>query len=44
MALNLVKVYKYILQTVEWDGVDKLVRDTRTNFCASYLSRIQPKF
>ena len=38
------KTYQCILQKVEQNSVGKLVRDTRTNFCASYLLRIQSKF
>ena len=34
---------KCILRKVKRDKVDKLC-DTRTEFCASYLSRIQPQF
>ena len=42
--INSVKMYNCILLKVEWDSVDKLVCDTRINFCASYLLHIQPKF
>ena len=43
-ADNTNKTYQCILQKVEQNSVGKLVRDTRTNFCASYLLRIQSKF
>ena len=42
--INSAKMFKRILRRIEWDSVDKLVCDTRTNFCASYLFRIQSKF
>ena len=42
--VNSVKMCKRILRTVKWDSIDKLVCDTRINFCASYLLRIQPNF
>ena len=42
--INSAKIIKRILRKIEWDSVDKLVCDTRTNFCASYLFRIQSKF
>ena len=42
--INSVKIFKRILQKIEWDSVEKLVYDSRRNFCASYLLRIQSKF
>ena len=42
--INSVKMYKRILRKVKWDSIDKLLCNTRTNFCASYLLRIQPNF
>ena len=42
--VNSVKMFKRILRTVKWDSIDKLVYDTRINFCASYLLRIQLNF
>ena len=42
--INSAEIFKRILRKIEWDSVDRLVRDTRTNFCESYLFRIQSKF
>ena len=42
--INSAKMFKRILQKIEWDSVDKLVCDTDTNFYACYLLRIQSKF
>ena len=42
--INSAKKFKRILRKIEWDSVDKLVFDTRTNFGASYLFRMQSKF
>ena len=42
--INSVKIYKRILRKVESDSTDKLVCDTRTNYWASYLFRVQPRF
>ena len=42
--VNSVKMFKRILRIVKWDSIDKLVYDTRINFCASYLLRIQLNF
>ena len=42
--INSVKNVETYSPDIEEDSVDKLLCDTRTNFCASYLLRIQPKF
>ena len=36
--INSVIMYKYIFRKAEGDSVDKLVCDTRTNFCASFIA------
>ena len=42
--VNSVKMYKGIFRKVKWDRFDKLVGNTRTNFCSSYLFRVQSRF
>ena len=42
--INSAKMFKRILRKIEWDSIDKLVYDTRANFCRSYLLHIQSKF
>ena len=43
-GINSVKLYQSIPREEKLDNIDKLVCDTHTNFCASYLLCIQPKF
>ena len=43
-GINSVKLYQSIPREEKLDSIDKLVCDTHTNFCASYLLCIQPKF
>ena len=43
-GINSVKLYQSIPREEKLDSIDKQVCDTHTNFCASYLLCIQPKF
>ena len=43
-GINSVKICQSIPREEKLDSIDKQVCDTHTNFCASYLLCIQPKF
>ena len=42
--INSAKMFKRILRKIEWDSVDKLVCDTRTNFLRPIYLACNPNF